>query len=49
MSLAPHVATKTRERNKLERLGRYISRTGVAEKRLAVTSTAIIDSRTSIT
>jgi hypothetical protein len=37
-SLHAGVATKTRERKKLERLCRYIARPGVSEKRLAVTS-----------
>ncbi len=36
-SLSAGVATKTRERKKLERLCRYISRPVVAEKRLAGT------------
>jgi len=37
-SLHAGVATKTRERRKLERLCRYISRPAVSEKRLALTS-----------
>ena len=37
-SLHAGVATKTRERKKLERLCRYISRPAVSEKRLALTS-----------
>lgn len=37
-SLHAGVATKTRERNKLERLCRYISRPAVSVKRLALTS-----------
>lgn len=37
-SLHAGVATKTRERKKLERLCRYIARPGVSEKRLALTS-----------
>ncbi len=36
-SLHAGVATKTRERRKLERLCRYISRPAVSEKRLALT------------
>ncbi|MCH8137214.1 MAG: IS91 family transposase [Proteobacteria bacterium] len=41
-SLHAGVATKTRERNKLERLCRYIARPGVSEKRLAVTSRGMV-------
>ena len=37
-SLHAGVATKTRERKKLERLCRYVSRPAVSEKRLALTS-----------
>jgi len=37
-SLHAGVATKTRERKKLERLCRYIARPGVSEKRLTLTS-----------
>ena len=36
------VATKTRERKKLERLCRYISRSSVSEKRLALTSRGMV-------
>jgi len=36
-SLHAGVAAKARERNKLERLCRYISRPGVSEKRLSLT------------
>jgi ribosomal protein S27E len=41
-SLHAGVATKTRERNKLERLCRYIARPGVSEKRLAITSRGMV-------
>lgn len=41
-SLHAGVATKTRERMKLERLCRYISRPAVSEKRLAVTSRGMV-------
>ncbi|MFT6087467.1 MAG: hypothetical protein ACJA11_002719 [Glaciecola sp.] len=40
-SLHAGVATKTRERKKLERLCRYISRPAVSEKRLTLTSQEI--------
>ncbi len=41
-SLHAGVATKTRERKKLERLCRYISRPAVSEKRLALTSRGMV-------
>jgi len=41
-SLHAGVATKTRERKKLERLCRYISRSAVSEKRLALTSRGMV-------
>ncbi|MFT5577938.1 MAG: hypothetical protein ACI9WS_000690 [Paraglaciecola psychrophila] len=41
-SLHVGVATKTRERKKLERLCRYISRSAVSEKRLALTSRGMV-------
>ena len=42
LSLHAGVATKTRERNKLERLCRYIARPAVSEKRLAITSQGMV-------
>lgn len=41
-SLHAGVATKTRERKKLERLCRYIARPAVSEKRLAITSRGMV-------
>jgi hypothetical protein len=41
-SLHAGVATKVRERSKLERLARYITRPGVSEKRLSLTPSGSI-------